>query len=390
MVIMHKPMDSNIQLRIGIALSGGGVRAAAFHAGVLRRLAELNLLESIEHISSVSGGSLFTGLVFHYSGYQYPKSEQYINQVLPNIRELLTNKSLQKNAIIRLIVNPLNWRFILSRANVIAESIRDYWGIIANLDILPVRPMWSINGTTAETGRRFRFKSAMIGDYEIGYASTKNYPLASAMAVSAAFPGGIGPLSLNTSSYEWRKLEIWNSTSTAEIIRPIYKKIHIYDGGLYDNLGIEPLFDIGKQEFKIMDGSPEINYIIVSDAGAPFVRKSIPGPFNIGRIKRVADVAFDQARSLRVRALVNFLQKKTSAGMYLQIGSIPKDKIIKYADSALAEIFVGSYNWLSDIKIKRAVTYSTTLSKMKRCDFDLLENHGYETVLWNEKLFLNK
>jgi predicted acylesterase/phospholipase RssA len=42
----------------GLALSGGGFRATAFHLGVLKRLRELGLLEQIDFLSTVSGGSL--------------------------------------------------------------------------------------------------------------------------------------------------------------------------------------------------------------------------------------------------------------------------------------------------------------------------------------------
>ncbi|HUF28739.1 MAG TPA: patatin-like phospholipase family protein [Gemmatimonadaceae bacterium] len=44
--------------KTGLALSGGGFRAALFHIGVLARLAELDLLRHIEVISCVSGGSI--------------------------------------------------------------------------------------------------------------------------------------------------------------------------------------------------------------------------------------------------------------------------------------------------------------------------------------------
>ena len=44
--------------QIGLALSGGGVRATVFHLGVLARIAEDDLLESVSIISSFSGGSL--------------------------------------------------------------------------------------------------------------------------------------------------------------------------------------------------------------------------------------------------------------------------------------------------------------------------------------------
>ncbi len=42
----------------GLALSGGGFRAAAFHLGVLRRLRELGLLAQVDMMSTVSGGSI--------------------------------------------------------------------------------------------------------------------------------------------------------------------------------------------------------------------------------------------------------------------------------------------------------------------------------------------
>ena len=44
--------------RIGLALSGGGFRAAAFHLGVMRRLAALGILEHVDLFTCVSGGSI--------------------------------------------------------------------------------------------------------------------------------------------------------------------------------------------------------------------------------------------------------------------------------------------------------------------------------------------
>ena len=50
--------------RLGLALSGGGHRAAFFHIGVLARLAELGLLRPIQVISTVSGGSIVGALYY--------------------------------------------------------------------------------------------------------------------------------------------------------------------------------------------------------------------------------------------------------------------------------------------------------------------------------------
>lgn len=44
--------------RIGLALSGGGYRAAAYHVGTLRALNKLGILDEVDVISSVSGGSI--------------------------------------------------------------------------------------------------------------------------------------------------------------------------------------------------------------------------------------------------------------------------------------------------------------------------------------------
>ena len=54
-------------MKIALALSGGGHRAAAFHLGVLKYLAEQNLLTHVSHISSTSGGSIVIAQVFHHS-----------------------------------------------------------------------------------------------------------------------------------------------------------------------------------------------------------------------------------------------------------------------------------------------------------------------------------
>ncbi|MCC7244227.1 MAG: patatin-like phospholipase family protein, partial [Saprospiraceae bacterium] len=50
--------QTNPGKRLGLALSGGGFRAALFHIGVLARLAEQDLLRNVEVISCVSGGSI--------------------------------------------------------------------------------------------------------------------------------------------------------------------------------------------------------------------------------------------------------------------------------------------------------------------------------------------
>ena len=371
--------------RIGLALSGGGVRAMAFHCGVLRWLAERARLSDVAHISSVSGGSLFVGLVFRFSSWKWPSDEMYCNQIEPQIRMLLTEMSLQNAALLRL-VRPDNWRYILSRANVLSEAIEHCWGVTVSLRNLPEKPFWSVNGTTAENGRRFRFKRTECGDYETGYAAAQEFKVADAMAVSAAFPVGIGPFVIQTSKYVWRRRKAWNDPpeSVAEVTPP-FSRLHLYDGGVYDNLGMEPLFDTGSQALK-----DDIDSIVVSDAGAPLARIPLGWVLSPFRVKRIADIAMDQTRALRVRALVGFLQSQPKNGMYLQLGAHAQDRIEKYSTKNPAVAFtLLKETWLDLEEVNLASAEQTSLGRLTDKAFDRLERHGYETARWNELLFMH-
>lgn len=374
---------NNVPEKIGLALSGGGIRAMAFHCGVLRWLAQSNRLEMVTDVSSVSGGSLFMGLVFAKNGGKWPTSSEYLESVHPQIRNSLTSVDLQSEAFKRLFC-PRNWRFLLSRANVLSESIEFFWGVNARLSELPKSPTWSINGTTAETGKRFRFKQDECGDYELGYADASNFSVANAMAVSAAFPIGIGPFVIRSSDMVWRKRKSWKAPPTEiELIKLPYPRLHLYDGGVYDNLGLEPLFDIGTRELK-----SSANYILVSDAGMPFVREPLAGPLNPFRLKRLLDISLDQTRSLRIRAFANQLQNTQNLGIYLQIGSDPKSRIETYrSKNEKAALELLSLDWLDATEIENIAKYPTTLHRFDSVDFDRVERHGFETACWNEKLF---
>lgn len=374
-------MKSNI--RIGLSLSGGGVRAMAFHSGVLRWLAETRQLESISHISSVSGGSLLVGLIFNSSNWHWPSSSAYLDKVHNEIRKTLTESDLQNIALRRLLL-PRNWKYILSRANILSQTIEKNWGIDRVLAELPESPIWSINGTTAETGRRFNFKRTECGDYEFGYTDSKNIKIADAMATSAAYPVGIGPFVINTNEYQWVKQSSYGDSSTESTVTSLpYHRLHLYDGGIYDNLGVEPLFDIGRRKFK-----SDIDYMIVSDAGRALERQQYGSQLNPFRVKRIADIALDQTRALRVRSFINFIQNNTNSGAYLQIGADAKEKIETNRDHnedtarSLLE-----YKWLGPSEVNITAKHETNLHQLTLVEFERLTRHGYETARWNELLF---
>jgi len=355
-------MSSGSDPSIALALSGGGIRAMVFHLGVIRLLAERCLLEKVQRISTVSGGSLLVGLMFQENHIQWPSSEQFLKALFPSLREKLCRRSFQWGAL-RQLINPANLPFILSRANLLALAIEKEWNIQAKLSELPLTPEWSINATTAENGKRFRFKRGNIGDYQLGYANPRNFPLAHAMAVSAAFPGGFGPLQLNAKLFDWRKRE-WDAPEGTERSVDIgYKALHLYDGGIYDNLGLEPLFDAGRGKTK-HPGS----VIIVSDAGRPLPSGFSFFALNPFRLKRVADIMSDQSHALRVRTFSNYLQESPGRGAFIYMGA-PVETQLPCKSAAFA------------------ANFPTTLRRLNLTEFDLLASHGYQVAKQVERVY---
>ena len=356
-------------LKIAIALSGGGVRAAVFHLGVLGRLAEDGLLEKITRISTVSGGTLVTGLVYSVAGNKWPTSNIYLKECLIQTRHYLTKTNIQSNSLFRGIAK-LGY-FIPGGAKVISKSIQDCWGVSGNLnDILP-EPRWVLNATTFESGKNWRFiPQRRMGDYVVNYVKKPSISLTDAMVASAAFPGLIGPLVLRTKKFSWFKFKGQNQINT----QPMFKKLHLWDGGIYDNLGVEALFKIAdKHEYQ-----DDYNFLVVSDASnALEIRKHTIWFWK--RAYRLMTAAIDQVRSLRARALINHFETHKNSGVYFKIGNTGR-KILVAAGIGNESIDELIKNSLSSKDAKSAANFKTTLRKLTDIEYDLLYRHGWEVA----------
>jgi NTE family protein len=348
-----------------LALSGGGTRAMAFHCGVLQFLAESESLERVRKLSTVSGGSLLVGLMLQHNGMQWPASRDYLGALLPRVRQVLTQTDLQRAAL-RAMLSPRHWGFGLSRANILASALGSAWGIDARLDEVPAEPVWAINATTAETGKRASIEGNTLKDWALGTAHLGALPLRDAMAVSAAFPGLIGPYVLKTDSLDWT-LPMFSSGEEARPAEDRFAKIHLYDGGVYDNLGLEPFFDAGYGPKPKIDGT-----IISSDGGAPLPRGFNLGRFNVFRLKHVADIMSDQVRALRARGLIAHAANEPGQAAYLRIGTTAQDMARRMGTPC------PEGDWLGREQVSVAAAWPTSLKKMPEEVFDLLVRHGHE------------
>jgi NTE family protein len=353
-------------IKIGLALSGGGVRAATFHLGVLKRLADENLLEKIQMISTVSGGSLVTALIYHANDNKWPNSVEFNTKCFPFVKKCLTERNLQLYAFILMFLVPFK---LLrgGRASIISLSLRMCWGLKSKLNDISSHPRWNINATTIESGKSWRYiPKKRMGDYVLNYVESPDIKLADALCSSAAVPMLIGPFILRTKKYKWFKYD--SNQNTVDVL-PQFKKLHIWDGGAYDNLGIEPLLKY-QNGLKYRD---EFNFLIISDAAQAIETRKR----NFIRPIRLIDVTMDQVRSLRARALWDHFQNKKNSGVYFKIGesvdSIKKTFKINSTNSLVK-------NSLSNDCINDLKSYPTTLNQMKVHDFDNLVTHGWEVA----------
>ncbi len=367
-------------MNIGLALSGGGFRATVFHLGVLARLAENKRLEDVTFLSTVSGGSLCIGLVFAINGFLWPTSEQYLEKVAPAARKTLTSQGLQRGVIQRLLRAPLS--IFKSRAAVVSDLMRTQWGIRAQLSELPSQPRWMINATCYETGRNWRFERFRMGDYVLGYSNNTNIPLSDALAASAGFPGLIGSLALDTTSATWFRYLEGQAAATelpetdsgtlrkTEPVQPAFPRVHLWDGGVYDNLGLESLHNF------ITGWRQNVDFLIVSDAsGKPGNESFRPGS---RALLRIISILMDQVRSLRSRAVIEWMVNHAGPGGFLQTGNTI-GQVLRAAGKE-TELPTLEPQTLPPSEARKAAEMATVIRKLTDEEYERLFRHGFEVA----------
>jgi NTE family protein len=368
-------------MRIGVALSGGGFRATVFHLGVLARLAKTDHMERVAFLSTVSGGSLCIGLVYALSDWVWPSSRDYMERVLPRAREVLTTTNLQVDFVRRVLASPLS--VFRSRAGMLAKLLEERWGVTARLSQVPESPRWMINATCYETGKNWRFERFRMGDYRHGYSYDTDIPLGQALAASAGFPGLIGALPLDTRPFRWFQYrergaeahEMLDSREEGETqtqaLDPEWSTVHLWDGGVYDNLGLEGLHDFqgGWQA--------GIDFLVVSDASG----RSKPETYRSGAralLRIISGIMMDQIRSLRSRAILERLVNHDDRGAFLQIGNTCRAILLAAGrDDEISELCPGS---LPEQECTHAANMETVIRRLSEEEFERLYRHGFEVA----------
>jgi integrative and conjugative element protein (TIGR02256 family) len=290
---VHDPLPHGAAPTIGLALSGGGSRAIAFHLGCLRALHDLRLLARVRVISAVSGGAVITGAYASTEG-DFAEFEQRIVRLLRKglARGIARRTLLSRNtprAIVTLATAgvaalgtraarfglsfgtrvfrmrqpgqfhwtdymqpPLHRRF--TRTNALEATLRDLiFGRTKLRD--PRRDGIDVvfNASELRTGTAFRFGSRESGNWRFGEVQGNDIEVAHAVAASAAYPVFL-PAFDETYSFVRRDGTVHK------------ERVVLTDGGVIENLGVSCLEpgrsgSVGYNTFST-------DYVISCDAGA--------------------------------------------------------------------------------------------------------------------------
>ncbi len=330
---------------IGLALSGGGSRAMAFHLGCLRGLEDLGILPRIDVLSTISGGSVIGACYAYTPDKTFAQFEADIRQVL---REGFQHK------IILELAKPWNLLRCLASATAttvdgIAARIRgrdpetlrfptrsDLFHEVLAREVLSGLRMSSprrhnleivIGACELRTGTAFRFSNGVAGSWRHGALLEPDVEVAFAVAASAAYP-----LLLPAFDRRWKFRKAGAMKES---------RVLLTDGGVYDNLG-SAVLEPGRDDAYSLH-TYACDHLIVCSAGQGQASGVLLPLAFLSRIRRsfgvvhrrVQDAAMQRVHALKEARLIKgfalpYLGQQDDKLPWMPPDLIPRTAVIDY------------------------------------------------------------
>jgi hypothetical protein len=262
---------------IGLCFSGGGYRATFFALGVVSYLnkikyKESSLLENVEAISTVSGGTLL-GVAYAKAAQMADFNFELFFKEFYNSFEAKNDKlletaisKLEDNAVWK---NNLHKKRSLINAFALTYAEMDIFkGDFKPFDKTTSKHLKHVcfNATDFSFGLAFRFQNTgMFGNKPLNnkHLNKLKYEvqLADIVASSSCFPLGFEPLIFPDDYFKNQNTPAYSSLKKIERFKD---GVGIMDGGITDNQGIGSMMNISEQSSR----DRTLDLIIVNDVGS--------------------------------------------------------------------------------------------------------------------------
>jgi NTE family protein len=379
--------------KVGLALSGGGFRAAAFHLGVLRKLNDLNLLDKIDVISTISGGSI-TGAYYllnkndfdNFFRELYGKLQKSIlSRVVLSFRFICPILFFLVLILVSFILLNKGW-FAFVTLSVFCLTIMFFHNIFPASDIIktvyddfffqkkclkdfPSTPDIVIGATNIETGTPWTFSRRKMGDSSYFFSKGnrkiidfkhENFPISLAVAASTAVPYCFNPIKIGK--------KYFGMSSDKKYIQP-----RLLDGGVYDNQGIHKITQV--------NSSYKCNIIICSDGSQPFKDKfSSINPLPV--LKRVMDLMMKRIKAMQfIEDVYHKANGKIDEIAYFSLDWQYENCITGFIDALKKGKL--SDNILEKHKINNSFYQSESSRQLEDIDLKVKEKIGYLSIVEN-------
>jgi NTE family protein len=336
---------------VALCLSSGGYRAALFHLGAVRALNELGVVGAIDTITSVSGGSILAAFLAHRVGNEWPTQQGEriadFDSLANRFHELcatdIRTGPLLAGTLTRWL--PQNWDGHVAVRKLEGEY-REHIGTNRLVD-LPERPNFVFCATDMTYGVHWTFTRQLVGSYMAGWAPTPPvWPIARAAAASSCFPPFFNPMPIGLDPEAFSVEGADRSPERAVRIRGL----RLSDGGLDDNMGLEPVWKSHA-------------VLLVSEGGSTFDASGDRG--QLWRLNRYVEVMGRQGGAQRKRWLISNFIEEVFRGAYWGIGT----EIDDYES--------GMAGYPPSLTKSVIAEIRTDLDEFSFAERYVLENHGY-------------
>ncbi|HEY7115226.1 MAG TPA: patatin-like phospholipase family protein [Tepidisphaeraceae bacterium] len=304
---------------VGIAISGGGSRSANFSAAVMFELQRLGLLDRVDAISSVSGGSMTAAYYCLAPDEDWNPGNVQRKLSYPFASDMWLQFFMPWNFVALAVTD-------YDRSDLLAQAFdhalfRGRDGRVLTFGNLRAdRPRLLINATDLQSGLRFVFANE---SFDAINSDLSKYPIGYAVAASSSVPLVLHQVTLRDFSTVFKSYR------------------HFVDGGINDNLGVLSLLETYKAD---NDAAARANHPVPYGKGAILVIIDAGTQFN-ARINDQGDVGLFGGLSfgaqLSSAKLVNRASSATLADLI--VGYAPTGMTADALRKELAELETVGY-----------------------------------------------